>query len=155
MRYPIPGHGGDGYDILLQAFHWDAHRGEPGQNGHGGKSWWRIVKENAEAIREAGFSWAWLPPCSDSLAPQGYIPRRWFDFDCAYGTEGELRHLLHELGGVKAMADVVLNHRVGVHTSGADFDEPPFPDNRAAIACDENCWSARHNRGVTLAQYGR
>ncbi len=35
------------------------------------------------------------------------------------------------------MADLVLNHRVGVHTSGADFADPPFPDNRAAIVRDD------------------
>jgi alpha-amylase len=35
------------------------------------------------------------------------------------------------------MADIVLNHRVGVHTPGADFDDPPFPDNRAAIVRDD------------------
>ena len=137
MRYPIPRFGGDGFDILLQGFHWESHLGDPGQNGHGEKTWFRIVKENAAVIRSAGFSWVWLPPCSDSLAPQGYIPRRWFDFDTAYGSEHELRALLHELGPVKAMADVVLNHRVGVHTAGADFDEPAFPDNRAAIASDD------------------
>jgi alpha-amylase len=35
------------------------------------------------------------------------------------------------------MADVVLNHRVGIATSGADFDDPPFPDNRAAVVRDD------------------
>ena len=89
------------------------------------------------AIRAAGFSWVWFPPPSDSLAPQGYIPRRWNVLDSAFGTEAELRAAIAALGPVRAMADVVLNHRVGVHTAGADFEDPPFPDNRAAIARDD------------------
>jgi alpha-amylase len=127
---------GDGTDILLQGFHWESHRGAIEANGTR-KCWYRIMQENAGAIRQAGFTWVWFPPPSDSLAPQGYIPRRWNCLDTAYGTEADLREALRALGPVKAMADVVLNHRVGVHTSGADFDDPPFPDNRAAIVRDD------------------
>ncbi len=31
----------------------------------------------------------------------------------------------------------MLNHRVGVHTGGADFADPAFPNNRAAITRDD------------------
>jgi alpha-amylase len=124
-------------DILLQGFHWHSHLGDPGQNGVGARDWWRIVKDKAAEVQQAGFSWVWLPPVSDSLAPQGYIPRRWNDFRSAYGDEGSLRAAIAELGPVGCIADVVLNHRVGVHTAGADFDDPPFPDNHAAIVRDD------------------
>jgi alpha-amylase len=123
----------DGRDVILQGFHWDASSGAPENGKPGARSWYRILKDNAEAIRQAGFTWVWFPPCSDSLAPQGYIPRRWNVLDSAYGSAHELRAALAALGSVKAMADVVLNHRVGVHTGGADFADPSFPDNRAAI----------------------
>jgi alpha-amylase len=128
---------GDGRDILLQGFHWHAHRGAADPAGGGRQSWYRILAENAPAIRAAGFSWVWFPPPSDSLAPQGYIPRRWHTLDSAYGTEAELRAAIRALGPVKALADVVLNHRVGIATAGADFADPAFPDNRAAIARDD------------------
>jgi len=129
---------GNGRDILLEGFHWDSHRGgrDPITGAH--KSWYRIIEENAPAIKAAGFTWVWFPPPSDSLAPQGYIPRRWNKLDTAYGSEVELRAALRALEPVRALADVVINHRVGVHTSGADFDDPPFPDNRAAIARDDS-----------------
>jgi alpha-amylase len=136
-NYRRPQPHGNGHDILLQGFHWHSHTGNPGENNVGRKSWYRIVKDNAATIRSAGFTWVWLPPSSDSLAPQGYIPRRWNCFETAFGSEGELRALIAELSPVRCMADVVLNHRVGVHTSGADFDDPPFPDNRAAICRDD------------------
>jgi alpha-amylase len=127
---------GDGRDVVLQGFHWFAHAGVFDRLV-GKKSWYRIMAENAAAIRAAGFCWVWFPPPSDSLAVQGYIPRRWNVLDSAYGTEAELRAAIRALGPVRAMADVVLNHRVGVHTAGADFADPPFPDNRAAIARDD------------------
>src|SRR5262245_41568409 len=109
---------GDGRDVLLQGFHWKSHLGSRHATG-GTKPWWQIVRECAPAIRRAGFSWVWLPPCSDSLAPQGYIPRRWNTLDCAYGTGRELKAALRDLGPVGAVADIVVNHRVGVHTPGA------------------------------------
>jgi alpha-amylase len=57
--------------------------------------------------------------------------------DTAYGNESELRRAIAALEPVKCMADVVLNHRVGLHTGGADFADPPFKDNRAAIVRDD------------------
>jgi alpha-amylase len=127
---------GDGRDILLQGFHWESHLGV--SEGANPRSWYRIMQENAEAIRQAGFTWVWFPPPSDSLAPQGYIPRRWNCLDTAYGSEADLRAAIRALGPVRAMADVVLNHRVGAATPGADFADPPFPDNRAAVVRDDD-----------------
>ena len=128
---------GDGRDILLQGFHWKSHAGSFDAAARAQKSWYRIMRDNAEAIKSAGFTWVWFPPPSDSLAPQGYIPRRWHVLDSAFGSTSELRAAISALGPVRALADVVLNHRVGVHTSGADFADPAFPDNRAAIARDD------------------
>jgi alpha-amylase len=129
---------GDGRDVILQGFHWVSHEG--GKDGDGKrKSWYAILRENAELVKAAGFTWIWFPPPSDSLSPNGYIPRRWYLLDTPYGTETELRAALQAYAPVKVMADVVLNHRVGVKTAGADFEDPPFPDNAAAVAGDDNC----------------
>jgi alpha-amylase len=141
VRGPAAEHSycGDGRDILLQGFHWDSHAGggfDPKTRTR--KSWYKVLSENAAAIRAAGFTWVWFPPPSDSLAPQGYIPRRWNVLDSAYGSEAELRAAIAALGPVGALADVVLNHRVGVATSGADFQDPEFPDNRAAVTRDDD-----------------
>jgi hypothetical protein len=57
---------GDGYEIFLQGFNWESHKG-------GG--FWRHVKAQAEAWAEMGFTAVWLPPPSDSVSPQGYLPR--------------------------------------------------------------------------------
>src|SRR5581483_925540 len=125
---------GDGRDVLLQGFHWASHLGGLAAASGARKSWYRVLAENAAVIRSAGFTWVWFPPPSDSLAPQGYIPRRWNVLDTPYGSEAELRSAISALEPVRSLADIVLNHRVGAHTPGADFEDPPFPDNRAAIA---------------------
>lgn len=129
---------GTGHEIILQGFHWASHLGSNDPRSGVRKSWYRILTENAPAIREAGFSLVWFPPSSDSLAPQGYIPRRWNVLTSAFGVEDELRAAIAALDPVLAMGDLVLNHRVGVATSGADFLDPPFPDNRAAITRDDS-----------------
>src|SRR5438132_11646378 len=75
---------GDGKDILLQGFHWASHQGSFDHATKTRKSWYRILEENAAAIKAAGFTWVWFPPPSDSLAPEGYIPRRWNVLDTPY-----------------------------------------------------------------------
>jgi alpha-amylase len=131
-------HIGDGSEILLQGFHWDSHKGGWDGGSRTRTSWYRILEQNATAIKAAGFTWVWFPPPSDSLCPKGYIPRRWHVLDTAYGTEAELRTAMRALEPVRALADVVLNHRVGAASGGADFQDPPFPDNRAAIVRDDD-----------------
>jgi alpha-amylase len=129
---------GDGRDILLQGFHWASHTGVLDGAARTRKSWYRILQENAPAIKAAGFTWVWFPPASDSLAPEGYIPRRWNVLDTAYGSEADLRAAIHALEPIKALADIVLNHRVGAASGGADFQDPAFPDNRAAVVRDDD-----------------
>jgi alpha-amylase len=147
---------GDGRDILLQGFHWPAHAGAQ-ERGGPRKSWYRIIRENAATIKAAGFTWVWFPPASDSLAPQGYIPRRWNVLNTAFGTESELEAAIQAIKPVRAMADLVLNHRVGVATSGADFEDPQFADNRAAITRDDESGVGTGNRdaGEKYATGGR
>ena len=55
----------------------------------------------------------WLPPPSDAVSAQGYLPRDYYNLNSKYGSEADLRELLavmHE-NGVKAIADIVINHR--------------------------------------------
>lgn len=131
---------GDGRDILLQGFHWHAHR------GGAGKSWYRVMGDNAERIKQAGFTSVWFPPPSDSASPEGYMPRRWNFLNTAYGTEAELRAAIQALQPVRALADVVVNHRDGVATRGPDFEDPRFPDNAAAVTCDDDSGAGKGNR---------
>ena len=81
----------------------------------------QVLKEQASMIARAGFTSVWLPPPSDSVSPQGYLPRDIYSLNSAYGSEGDLRELLRELHDydLKNIADIVINHRC------AHFQVPP------------------------------
>jgi alpha-amylase len=127
---------GDGRDVILQGFHWRSHHGGWPENG-AKKCWYRIIEDNAERIKQTGFTLVWFPPPSDSTSSDGYLPRRWNVLHTRYGGEHDLRNAISALAPVKCMADVVVNHRVGAATAGADFEDPPFADNRRAVTCDD------------------
>ncbi|MEM1057312.1 MAG: alpha-amylase C-terminal beta-sheet domain-containing protein [Bacteroidota bacterium] len=115
--------------VLLQGFHWNSHTHD----------WWRVVRDHADAIADAGFTMVWLPPPSQSAAPQGYLPNEWYDLDSsAYGDQAGLKAAIAALHarGVHVLADIVINHRVGT-ADWADFSAPAFADNADAVTHDD------------------
>jgi len=95
--------------VLLQGFNWESHVAGKG-------NWYGIVKANAQKLAEVGITDIWLPPPSQSVAPQGYLPSRLFDLDGSkYGNEASLTDLVETLhdAGIRAIADIVINHRCG------------------------------------------
>ena len=132
------------YDIMLQGFHWQAQS----VKDRIGRSWYAIIKENAQRIKESGFTLVWFPPPSDSLAYEGYLPRKLDVLDSRYGTKSELKEAIAALGSVKAIADIVVNHRVGT-TGPADFTEPDWPSTTIA-AGDE--YTGKNRSTSTLAK---
>jgi alpha-amylase len=119
-------------DVLLQGFHWNSCNSQ-------NPNWYQIIAQNAPVIQNGKFDVVWFPPPSESVAPQGYMPTRWYQFNTAYGSEDDLQTALAALQPVRALADVVINHRCGVATPYADFDSPPFPDQTGAITKDDEC----------------
>ena len=62
-----------------------------------------------------GFTHIWLPPATNSVSKEGYLPSQLYNFDSAYGQRQQLYDCitaLHEVG-VAPMADCVYNHRCG------------------------------------------
>lgn len=49
---------------ILQAFNWGSWRRE-------GRSWYQLLLENVDSIEEGAFTDILLPPCCQSLDPQG------------------------------------------------------------------------------------
>jgi len=111
-------------DVLLQGFHWNTWR----YNGYD------IIRNNAAAIANAGFNMVWFPPPSASAAVEGYLPSQWYNMNSSYGNYNSLKSAISALRqrGVRAIADIVINHRVG-STNWADFSNPAFADNRRAV----------------------
>uniref|UniRef100_A0A2P2JSC4 1,4-alpha-D-glucan glucanohydrolase n=1 Tax=Rhizophora mucronata TaxID=61149 RepID=A0A2P2JSC4_RHIMU len=95
---------GSGYEILLQGFNWESNKS--------GRWYWEL-KEKAAEISTLGFTVIWLPPATESVSPEGYMPKDLYNLNSRYGNIDELKDLvrrLHEVG-IKVLGDVVLNHR--------------------------------------------
>ncbi len=110
-------------DVMFQGFDWNIFNNLPN-----GTSWYDVISQNSQTLSDAGFDMVWLPPSSDSAAPQGYLPRELYNFSSAYGTEAELRSLINALHqkDIRAIADIVINHRVGT-TDAVTFTNPDWP----------------------------
>ena len=77
--------GTGGREILLQGFHWDSTRVKDATN-----SWYAHIHSLLPKIKEYGFNTVWLPPPTDSVSAEGYMPRDLYTLDSKYGTEVEL-----------------------------------------------------------------
>lgn len=110
-------------DVMLQAFYWNSQQ----QTG------WTQLEAQADDIARS-FTLVWLPP---SASPEGggevggtnvgYHPRQWNDQNSCWGTADALKSLIATLraDGVRAIADVVINHRAG-DTDWGNFTADDF-----------------------------
>ncbi len=119
-------------DVMLQGFHWTSHSSQ-------NPNWYQILAQNAGVIQNGRFDVVWFPPPSQAADDEGYMPTRWNMLDTSYGSTDDLKAAITALQPVRALADVVVNHRCGVATGGADFDAPPFLDQTGAITKDDEC----------------
>lgn len=131
---------GSGYEILFQGFNWESHK----------HNWYKTLTGQVKDLAKAGFTAVWLPPPSDSVSPQGYLPRDLYKLDTAYGTEQELRDLIsamHDVG-LKAIADIVVNHRCA-HFQGPDGKWNKFGGRLAwdasVVCCNNPAYGGRGN----------
>ncbi|KAK7348567.1 hypothetical protein VNO80_23125 [Phaseolus coccineus] len=95
---------GTGYEILCQGFNWESHK-----SGR----WYMELKEKAAELASFGFTVIWLPPPTESVSPEGYMPKDLYNLNSRYGTVDQLKDVVksfHEVG-IKVLGDVVLNHR--------------------------------------------
>ena len=102
---------GSGYEIILQGFNWESCNRE----------WYKELSNMASEFAAAGFTAVWMPPMSNSVSKQGYLPRDLYDLNSAYGTAEELKACIDALrdNGLKPIADIVINHRCA-HEQGSD-----------------------------------
>lgn len=89
---------------MMQGFGWDSC-------DKGG--WYNILSGQVDEIKELGVTQLWLPPPSNSVSKQGYLPGQLYDLDTPYGSKSELVSLLSQLrdAGIASLADIVINHR--------------------------------------------
>ncbi|KAF8399420.1 hypothetical protein HHK36_015285 [Tetracentron sinense] len=95
---------GSGYEILCQGFNWESHK-----SGR----WYKELDEKISQLASIGFTIVWLPPPTESVSPEGYMPKDLYNLNSRYGSMEELKILVkrfHEVG-IKVLGDAVLNHR--------------------------------------------
>ena len=136
-----------GREILLQGFHWDSSRIKGAT-----ESWYTHVLSLLPKIKEYGFNTVWLPPPTDSVSYEGYMPRDLYTLDSKYGTEKELRALVKAFHDVNiiVLGDAVLNHRCA-HAQGSNGIWNQFGGKLAwderAIVCNDPNFGGKGNRG--------
>lgn len=130
--------------VMLQGFTWES---ASETNKTGSYDWYATVEDNASKIKN-NFSFIWCPPPSQSLDTQGYLPRELNDLNSNYGTEAQLKSMITSLSPCEALADIVVNHRVG-NTSWGDFVNPSFEVakgvNYKAICSDDEGFTNEPN----------
>ncbi|KAM1280137.1 hypothetical protein TB2_020666 [Malus domestica] len=95
---------GTGFEILCQGFNWESSK-----SGR----WYMELKSKAALLSSLGFTVIWFPPPTESVSPEGYMPRDLYNLNSRYGNMDELKEtvkVFHDVG-IKVLGDAVLNHR--------------------------------------------
>ncbi len=105
-------------DVMMQGWYWDYPKTAQGHN------WADTLNQRAAHLGQAGFTYLWLPPLSRASfgsGSNGYDPQDLYDLGdpavgaTGFGTRADVDQVIATLqtNGVKAVADVVYNHRDG------------------------------------------
>lgn len=111
-------------DVIMQGFYWNSNPGDITSNQG---VWWDSLAAAASELAGAGFQTVWTPPATKGFAgvhDMGYGAYDYFDLGefnqkgttrTRHGSRAQLEAMIAAIhnAGLKAMADVVLNHRGG------------------------------------------
>nr|XP_043638843.1 alpha-amylase 3, chloroplastic [Erigeron canadensis] len=95
---------GSGSEILFQGFNWESNK-----SGR----WYLELEEKAAELAALGFTIIWLPPPTESISAEGYMPRDLYNLNSKYGTVDQLKAVVkkfHQVG-IRVLGDAVINHR--------------------------------------------
>lgn len=79
---------GTGFEILCQGFNWESHK-----SGR----WYMELKERASELSSLGFTVIWLPPPTESISSEGYMPKDLYNLNSRYYRYGYRYNLCYHL----------------------------------------------------------
>jgi alpha-amylase len=137
-----PSQAGGSKAVLLQGFHWNS-------TNYTNPSWYGTLQNNVGDLKAMGFTHVWFPPPSDSGAKEGYMPRQLNVLSSSYGSSAELTNVVRAFtnNGVKAVVDIVVNHRVGT-TGWSDFTNPNWTTYSIVHNDECNCGLGNADTGT-------
>lgn len=118
--------------VMLQGFYWDSYDDTK----------WTKLESQADELSKY-FSLIWVPNSGQAsgMPNMGYMPIYWFtNHNSSFGSESELRSMIKTFRakGTGIIADVVINHRVGVHDWG-DFPTETWNGNTYSMGPSDVC----------------
>ncbi|XP_027187610.1 uncharacterized protein [Cicer arietinum] len=131
---------GTGREIVFQGFNWESWR----------RSWYTELASKTADLSKCGVTAVWLPPPTESVSAQGYMPSDLYNLNSSYGSVEELKYCIEEMHShdLLALGDVVLNHRCA-HKQSPNGVWNIFGGKLAwgpeAIVCDDPNFQGRGN----------
>lgn len=118
--------------VMLQGFYWDSYS----------DTRWTNLTAQADELSQY-FKLIWVPNSAKAGDgnQMGYMPQYWFtNHNSSFGSESELREMIstYKSKGTGIIADVVINHRNGVH-DWADFPTEEWNGRTWHIGLDGIC----------------
>lgn len=125
--------------VMLQGFDWTSNKTSRSSS----TDWYTIISNNADEIKNT-FEYVWFPPVSDSGSTNGYLPRQLNSLSSYYGTKSTLTSAISAISPSKAIADVVINHRVGTSNWGT-FTNPSWAEDYYSICSDDEGFTSSNS----------
>lgn len=116
-----------GQDVMMQGWYWDY------PSSVSGVKHISLLDQKAQALSDAGFTYIWLPPLSESsvgVTSTGYDVKDYYNLgqysSARWGIRPQLDNLINTFDnvGIEAVADMIYNHRDG----GTFEDNPAVTD---------------------------
>ncbi|MED6209034.1 hypothetical protein PIB30_050725 [Stylosanthes scabra] len=131
---------GTGREIVFQAFNWESWR----------RRWYLDLASKCSDLSQSGITAVWLPPPTQSVAPQGYMPSDLYNLNSSYGSMEELKYCIEEMHSqdLVVLGDVVLNHRCAQKQSSNgvwNIYDGKLAWGPEAIVCDDPNFDGRGN----------
>lgn len=118
--------------VMLQGFYWDSYTDTK----------WTNLESQADELSKY-FSLIWVPNSGKASGQpnMGYMPIYWFtNHNSSFGSETQLRSMIKafKAKGTGIIADVVINHRVGVNDWG-DFPTETWNGKTYSMGASDVC----------------